>query len=152
MCPCVCVHVCASLDAQSRGAKAGYFCCDDPLMLLCIYNVSFTHISLLIKYSFEGRLPTLSRLHLLSSLHHPFTPSFLYLSMSVLLVSAENMDKRKTAFSQWYTIPWGHVTLFFVFYWILSSKQPVPAHLCVSTSTVYVSVCTFIVTMAPNCV
>lgn len=57
------------------------FYCDNPLTLQCIYNVSFRHIGLLIKYSSEGRLPTLSWLNFplpLSTLHF-FICVFLYL-------------------------------------------------------------------------
>lgn len=42
-----------------RQSQVCAFYCDNPLTLLCIYNVSFEHISFLIKYSFEGRLPIL---------------------------------------------------------------------------------------------
>lgn len=72
-----------------RQSQACVFYCDNPLKLLCIYNVSFKHISFLIKYSFEERLPTLSSLSP-APLHCPL------ISLSVsspVSVSAENMKK-----------------------------------------------------------
>lgn len=53
------------------------FCCDNPLLLVCVFIPFHLSISAVIKYSFEGRLPALSQLSASSSLllRRPFISS-----------------------------------------------------------------------------
>lgn len=106
-----------------RQSQAHAFYCDNPLTLLCIYNVSFKHISLLIKYSFEGRLPTLSRVN------RPLPPP-----LSVCPQASRHLQRTGGTFFMFFT----EYNLLF------SMEQPVPAHLFVCTSTVFISVCVFV--------
>lgn len=123
-----------------RQSQVCAFYCDNPLTLLCIYNVSFEHISFLIKYSFEGRLPILCLDRTPSSLPS-IIPSplnfFIWVPPNCIFVwrKPEKLNQLQLPLSKGTQkqreSSWGQVApyhmCFTQYYLLFSTEQPVPA-------------------------
>lgn len=156
----VCTLIAAKMLRQSR---ARVFYCYNSLPLLCIYNDSFTHISFLIKYSFEGRMSTLSWPHTptLSSII-PLPLHFFIWEPPPVSLSGKKAGElnqvqlllskctQKQEVSSWGRAAPGLSTKYYLLleHWAASASSPVCVHVC----SIYHCVRVLFVTCITRCI